>query len=73
MNLDGCCWAATTAGDDSRWSSPVEETACARHRIQDAISRIRREHPALALHFDNTIRTGTFCCYTPDRAMLWRL
>jgi len=42
-------------------------------RIQDAIQRIRREHPALALHFDNTIRTGTFCCYTPDRAVLWRL
>ena len=53
---------------------PVERARKAgASRIQDAIQRIRREHPALALHFDNTIRTGTFCCYTPDRAVLWRL
>ena len=34
--------------------------------IRSALSRIRKNGPALGLHLDRTIRTGTFCSYVPD-------
>ncbi len=42
-------------------------------RIRESIERIGREHPALARHFENAIRTGTFCRYQPDRPLRWQL
>jgi tetratricopeptide (TPR) repeat protein len=40
-------------------------------RIRESIDRIGKEHPALARHFANAIRTGTFCRYQPDRPLRW--
>ena len=34
--------------------------------IRRAQARIAACHPALGRHFDTTIRTGTYCSYTPD-------
>ncbi len=42
-------------------------------RINDTISRIRKEHPALALHLENTVRLGTFCEYHPEKPPSWQL
>ena len=42
-------------------------------RIRDAIARIGKEHSALSLHLVNAIRTGSFCCYRPERAIPWTL
>jgi tetratricopeptide (TPR) repeat protein len=42
-------------------------------RMQDTIAKIRKEHPALALHLTNSIRMGTFCCYAPERPTRWQL
>ena len=42
-------------------------------RIRESIDRIGKEHPALARHFENAIRTGTFCGYQPDRPIRWEL
>jgi hypothetical protein len=42
-------------------------------RIRESIDRIGKEHPALARHFENAIRTGTFCSYQPDRPLRWEL
>jgi SAM-dependent methyltransferase len=42
-------------------------------RIRESIDRIGKEHPALARHFENAIRTGTFCRYQPDRPLRWEL
>jgi hypothetical protein len=36
------------------------------HRIRDTMKKIRRGHPGLGAHLDASIRTGTFCSYTPD-------
>ena len=36
-------------------------------RIRETIDRIGKEHPALARHLENAIRTGTFCSYDPER------
>jgi hypothetical protein len=35
------------------------------------IDRIGKEHPSLARHFENAMRTGTFCSYQPDRPVRW--
>jgi tetratricopeptide (TPR) repeat protein len=43
------------------------------NRIRDAVARIAREDPALARHLSNSIATGTFCRYSPDRGIPWDL
>ncbi len=44
-------------------------------RIKAVLDRIAEHSPALAKHFEATLRTGTFCSYVPDpRAPLrWEL
>ena len=42
-------------------------------RIRNAISRIEAVHPALGRHLKNSVRTGTFCAYTPEQPVDWRL
>jgi non-specific serine/threonine protein kinase len=43
--------------------------------IRSALTRIRKNSPALGLHLDRTIRTGAFCSYIPDprSAVPWQL
>jgi hypothetical protein len=43
------------------------------NRIRDALARIQPNHPSLAQHLANAIRTGTFCIYTPERPLTWEL
>jgi hypothetical protein len=42
-------------------------------RLRDAIARIERVHPALARHLEKSIRTGTFCSYSPVPVPAWSL
>jgi hypothetical protein len=35
--------------------------------------RVYRECGDRLLHFSNAIRTGTFCCYRPERSLDWEL
>jgi pimeloyl-ACP methyl ester carboxylesterase len=44
-------------------------------RIRGAVGRIQACHPALGDHLARCIRTGLFCCYTPDgdRRADWKL
>jgi predicted ATPase len=42
-------------------------------RIRSAISRVEAVHPALGRHLRNSVRTGTFCAYTPETPVDWRL
>ena len=34
--------------------------------LRAAIERLEKANPTLGKHLDTTIRTGTFCSYTPD-------
>jgi hypothetical protein len=34
--------------------------------IRSALGRIRAHSPTVADHLDSAVRTGTFCCYSPD-------
>ncbi len=42
-------------------------------RIRNAIRKIATAHAALGRYLDNTIRTGTYCVYTPDKPVAWVL
>ena len=42
-----------------------------RRRLNDALTRIESAHPALGRHLRNSVRTGTFCCYAPERDVRW--
>lgn len=42
-------------------------------RIRSAIKKISAAHPRLGQHFSNSIRTGSFCVYSPESAVHWEL
>lgn len=42
-------------------------------RIKSAIHKIENVHPSLAKHFQNNIKTGTFCIYSPENYTQWEL
>jgi hypothetical protein len=59
-------------GTARRLADPAERARKAvANRIRDAVSRIEAHHPALGRHLRTSIRTGTFCCYEPERTVTW--
>lgn len=42
-------------------------------RIRTALRRIDEVHPALAHHLKNSLKTGLFCCYSPEQDTRWVL
>jgi tetratricopeptide (TPR) repeat protein len=42
-------------------------------QIHASISRIDHQHPALARHVTNSVRTGRYCCYVPEHPVTWSL
>jgi hypothetical protein len=44
-----------------------------RARVRWAIDRIATDHPVLGRHLDASVRTGTFCCYRPERTTAWEV
>jgi predicted ATPase/class 3 adenylate cyclase len=55
-------------------SDPVERVRKAvTNRIRDSLDRIAAEHKSLGRHLANSVRTGTFCSYTPEGPTAWEL
>jgi predicted ATPase/tetratricopeptide (TPR) repeat protein len=76
--LDAIGEALTSAyglGGRSRRAADQAERArsAVTWRIRSAISRVEAVHPALGRHLTNSVRTGTFCAYTPEQPVDWRL
>lgn len=42
-------------------------------RVKDALRRLDAVHPEAARHLRRAIRTGTFCVYDPDPALVWQV
>jgi hypothetical protein len=42
-------------------------------RIRSAVSKVEAAHPALGAHLRNSVTTGTFCSYRPERPVEWLL
>ena len=61
-------------GRNRQLKAPAERARSAvTWRIRSAIKKIESAHPALGRHLANAIRTGTFCCYEPEKALEWHL
>jgi predicted ATPase/class 3 adenylate cyclase len=59
-------------GRPRRGADPVERARKAvANRIRAALAHIERAHPDLGRHLRNSVRTGTFCSYQPERPTLW--
>jgi TolB-like protein len=52
-------------------SSAEKSRAAVTWRIRNVISKIELLHPHLGKHFSNSIKTGNFCVYRPERKMEW--
>lgn len=60
-------------GKPRKMKSPTERArAAVTLRIRSVIKRITGEHPSLGKHLANSIRTGVFCCYSPEERRQWR-
>jgi hypothetical protein len=42
------------------------------YRIRHAIARIADGHPELGRHLRASVRTGTWCSYSPEHRVDWR-
>jgi len=42
-------------------------------RIRDAMRHIAEVHPELGEHLDESVSTGTTCCYDPSQPVAWQL
>jgi TolB-like protein/Tfp pilus assembly protein PilF len=40
-------------------------------RIRNAIRKTTSAHPGLGRHFENSVRTGTYCVYAPEKPVHW--
>jgi TolB-like protein len=40
-------------------------------RIRSSIKKIASVHPALGIHLSNSIKTGFFCSYKPEKKVIW--
>lgn len=62
------------AGKPREAGSSVEKARSAvTWRIRSAIKKIDKVHPALANHLAKSIKTGTFCAYTPEVPLDWKV
>jgi TolB-like protein/class 3 adenylate cyclase len=57
-----------------KFNSPSDRArAAVTWRIRSAIRKIEAVHSALGRHLANSIRTGTFCSYSPEKELTWHL
>ena len=62
------------AGKPRRLGGSVERARTAvTWRIRSAIRKAIAVHPALGRHLENSVRTGTYCTYAPEKTMDWVL
>jgi TolB-like protein/Tfp pilus assembly protein PilF len=66
--------AALGLGGRSRRVGSLTERArtAVTWRLRHAVRRLAAEDPALGRHLENSLRTGTFCTYQPERPVAWR-
>jgi tetratricopeptide (TPR) repeat protein len=66
---------ALGAGRRNRQLNPTVERArtAVTWRIRSAIKKIEAAHPSLGRHLANSIRTGVFCSYAPEKEIAWTL
>jgi tetratricopeptide (TPR) repeat protein len=62
------------AGKPRRFGGAVERARTAvTWRIRSAIKKALVAHPPLGRHLENSVRTGTYCTYAPEKTLDWVL
>jgi TolB-like protein len=70
--VDHLSKALGLSGRTRKLSAPSDRARSAvTWRIRHAILKIESAHTALGKHFKHTIKTGTYCSYQPEIALLW--
>jgi TolB-like protein/tetratricopeptide (TPR) repeat protein len=70
--VDELTRAAGLGGRSRTMASDAERARSATTwRIRSAIKKIRAAHPRLGQHLANSIRTGMFCVYAPEKEQAW--
>ena len=64
---------AVAAGGNGRSGASLKERARVnvRNCITAALRALRVHDESLWRHLSNSIKTGSFCCYGPDRPVAW--
>lgn len=71
---DALVAALGLGGRSRKLGDPVEKARTAvTWRIRSAIKKVAEVHPELGRHLGVSVRTGTFCAYSPERPISWRL
>lgn len=66
--------AVGLGGRERRAGDPMERARKAvTARVRDSIARISHVHPELGRHLSNSVRTGAFCSYLPERPVTWAI
>ena len=72
--LDELSRATGLQGKSREFSTAAERARMAvTWRIRSAIKKIAAAHPELGKHLSNSIRTGSFCEYSPEQPVAWEL
>ncbi len=72
--MDHLTKALGLGGRSRKLAAPAERARSAvTWRIRSAIRKIEAAHPSLGRHFENAVRTGTFCSYSPEKPVVWEL
>jgi TolB-like protein/Tfp pilus assembly protein PilF len=62
------------AGKPRRLGGAVERARTAvTWRIRSAVRKASAAHPSLGRHLENSVRTGTYCTYAPEKTLDWVL
>jgi hypothetical protein len=70
--LDEMRKATGLGGRDRKMDDAAERARSAvTWRIRNAIKKLDAAHPALARHLANSVKTGVFCSYTPEKETRW--
>jgi TolB-like protein len=61
-------------GRSRKSDDPIEKVRSAvTWRIRNSIKKIASIHPSLGKHLSNSIKTGLFCSYRPEKSISWAL
>lgn len=70
--LEHLARASGLRGKSRKLNDPAERSRSAvTWRIRSGIKKIEAAHPTLAKHLGNSVRTGVFCSYVPEKAASW--
>src|SRR5262249_56119545 len=66
---------AVAVGGSGRSGASLKERARVnvRNCITAALRALRAYDETLWRHLSNSIKTGSFCCYAPDRPVVWEM